>query len=58
MRDKDGFIIKCIESEWMIYNDRDDEDDICRMFGGYKHCYGDESCPHYRPERREVNVEN
>ena len=52
MKDADGFDIKCIHSDWMIYDDRDNKDFICRKYftGGYHHCFCDEHCLDYKPE--------
>ena len=55
MKDKDGFNIKCIHSEWMIYDSRDNKDFICRKYAtvGYHHCFCDEFCNDYKPEGHE-----
>lgn len=61
MRDKNGFLIRCKNCEWMIYNDKEDKDFICQQFGdktyGYHICYGDENCRYYEPDLKE-GVEN
>ena len=51
MRDKNGFLIPCVDERWEIYNDREDKDFICR---GDSDCYGwfceqSEKCPGYKP---------
>lgn len=53
MKDKDGFTIKCIYSDWQIINDDWDHDDVCmnERSGLLKRCYADESCPYYKPEK-------
>lgn len=61
MKDKDGFTIKCIYSDWQIYDKQDNKDFICRMFGdrwsGYHHCYGDDNCKYYKTEgKHEVQL--
>lgn len=53
MKDAEGFTIKCINTEWMIYDNRDNKDFMCLMYAGRKHCYGDDSCKYYKPVRRE-----
>ena len=57
MKDKDGFLIKCKNCEWMIINDWEDHDFVCRQFGdrmiGYHMCYGDEHCRYYEPDKKE-----
>jgi len=58
MRDKDGFLIKCKHSNWEIYNERDDEDDICHTIYGIRHCYADEKCKYYEPEIKDDKVHN
>ena len=51
MRDKDGFLIPCINENWEIYNDREDKDFICRgdsdNYGWF--CCQDEKCAGYKP---------
>lgn len=50
MRDKDGFLIKCKYSEWRIFDERDNFDDICGIWGGKTHCYADDKCIYYEPD--------
>jgi len=53
MKDKDGFDIRCIDSEWKIVDSRDNKDYVCTRYGnkmlGYHICYCDENCKDYRP---------
>ena len=57
MKDKDGFTIQCIHSDWQIYDSRDNKDFICGIFGnrldGYHHCFGDEHCKYYKVKGEE-----
>ena len=48
MKDKDGFTIKCIYSEWRCIDDFWNHDFVC-CENGYR-CYGDETCKRYKPE--------
>ena len=50
MRDKDGFIIKCVHTKWQYEND--DPEFVCKVWAGY-YCYGDENCPRYKAEGSE-----
>ena len=53
MKDKDGFDIRCVNSEWMIIDDRDNKDFVCQKFPTYNygahHCFCDENCQYYKP---------
>ena len=49
MRDKDGFVIRCIHSHFQVINENDDAEFVCRKYGGH-FCYGDEDCKGYEPE--------
>ena len=53
MRDEDGFLIRCKDTEWRIIDARDNHDYVCLRYGdklsGYHLCYGDEKCKYYRP---------
>lgn len=56
MRDNNGFLIHCKHCEWMIINDREDHDFVCRKlenWTGYHLCYGDENCRYYDPDVKE-----
>lgn len=59
MKDKDGFTIKCIYSDWQIYDEQDNKDFICRRYftAGYHHCYGDELCRDYKPEVKDEKLQ-
>ena len=52
MKDKDGFTVKCVHSDWKIIDDRDNHDFICLrlIMSGNHYCYGDELCRYYVPE--------
>ena len=54
MRDKHGFIIPCVNTEWRIIDQRDNHDFVCMRFGdrmsGYHLCHGDENCRYYKPD--------
>ena len=54
MRDKDGFEIRCIHSDWKIIDNNDNHDYVClREKGwltGYHLCYCDEHCKFYLPD--------
>lgn len=56
MKDKDGFTIQCINSDWQIVDNRDNKDFVCLMFGdkisGRHLCYGDEHCKYYCPVKQ------
>lgn len=56
MRDKDGFMIKCKDSEWQIIDNMDNKDFVCQRFGDGIHgkhlCFGNEHCKYYEVERR------
>ena len=47
MKDKDGFTIKCIHTEWQIYDSFDNKDFMCQQYP-HLHCYGDDSCEYYK----------
>ena len=47
MRDKDGFIIKCVHTDWRYEND--EPEFVRKVWAGY-YCYGDENCPRYKAE--------
>lgn len=57
MKDKDGFTIKCKYCTWKIYNNREDKDYVCDIYGGGIYgahlCYGDDYCKHYEPNIKE-----
>ena len=53
MKDKDGFTIKCIYTDWQIYDSQDNKDFMCQMYSGRIHCYGDDHCKYYEPVRKE-----
>lgn len=59
MRDKDGFVIKCIYSDWKITNEKDDKDFICcnARMKNHHQCYADEYCRYYAPEREKMSRE-
>lgn len=54
MKDKDGFTIKCKNSDWKIIDEQDNHDYVCLRFGcavmKYHVCYADEYCRYYEPE--------
>lgn len=53
MKDKDGFDIRCANSDWKIINNREDKDYVCTIYGcrmtGYHLCYCDDHCKDYKP---------
>jgi hypothetical protein len=51
MKDKDGFTVRCENTQWRIYDNRDNHDYMCDIYG--IHCHGDDHCEHYRPEVKE-----
>lgn len=55
MRDKDGFIIPCKNSDWRIFDYLGNKSYICMLIGdkgsGYHECFGDENCRYYEPRR-------
>lgn len=55
MKDKDGFTIKCKHCDWMIFDNFDNKDYMCLQYHNL-HCYGDDKCKYYIPERRDENV--
>lgn len=61
MKDKDGFDIRCVHSDWMVIDNRDNKDFVCRKFPTYNYsahlCYADENCRYYEPDSKE-GVEN
>ena len=56
MKDKNGFTIKCIHSDWKVIDMRDNKDYVCQKFPtlNFKahECYADEYCRFYKPELR------
>lgn len=54
MRDKDGFMIRCIHSDWEIVDNFDNKDFVCGKIPTYNYsaikCYGDEYCKYYKPD--------
>lgn len=54
MKDAEGWDIRCEHSDWMIYDNQDNKDYICRRYAsvGYHHCYCDDHCKDYIPIRR------
>lgn len=59
MKDEQGFDIRCEHSDWMIVDNRDNKDFVCRRFPTYNYgahrCYCDENCKDYVPVRRVKN---
>ena len=57
MRDKDGFEIRCIHSDWKIIDNNDNHDYVCcrdsSWITGYHYCYCDEHCKYYKPDIKE-----
>lgn len=55
MKDKDGFVIRCIHSQWREINDRGDDECVCLKYQrvGYHVCYADEYCRDYEPLEKE-----
>ncbi len=51
MKDKDGFQIRCIHSEWKIIDQNDNKDFVCTKYNtcGYHECYGNDYCRDYKP---------
>ena len=51
MKDKDGFQVRCIFSDWKIIDPRDNKDFVCTKYvtTGYHLCYGDDYCKDYKP---------
>ena len=51
MKDKDGFLIRCVHSDWKIIDDHDNHDYVCTKYNtaGYHVCYCDEYCKDYEP---------
>lgn len=47
MKDKDGFTMPCIHSEWQVSDNHGNKDFVCTMFKGHI-CYGDDLCRYYK----------
>ena len=52
MKDKDGFNIRCIYSDWKIVDQFDNHDFVCTRYfeGGTHYCFCDEYCRDYTPD--------
>lgn len=62
MKDKDGYEIRCIHSDWKIIDKRDNKDYVCTKYSCYRTgwhiCHCDDLCKDYKPITNESEGNN